>query len=222
MSDGEGGWIYFMTWTELQGITVTANSYPGWNPDYSSFLNSFNHGYWGQGVDVEVDMGGGGENCNTLNRVNQTVNMLGFTVSSGEYSHMRNGNWRGMNGKWYSMNWGGNQWTGPRTKVTTIAGNLKVVGSGLFVVGTGVSLMQGGSALVAGDYEGAAKSAFDIGMGVFATYGGVPGWIIGGGYLILDSFGAFDGPVAAPQIPYLPVSIAPADNTYLYRPQYLK
>lgn len=57
VADGEDGWIYFMTWTELQGITVRPNSYPGWSPDYSSFLNSFNHGYWGQSVDVEVDMG---------------------------------------------------------------------------------------------------------------------------------------------------------------------
>ena len=60
VADGEGGWIYFMTWTELQGITVRPNSYPGWSPDYSTFFNDFNHGYWGQGVDVEVDMGGGG------------------------------------------------------------------------------------------------------------------------------------------------------------------
>ena len=65
VSDGEGGWIYFMTWTELQGITVRPNSYPGWNPDYSSFLNSFNHGYWGQGGTYEGPLlpnGGGGNN----------------------------------------------------------------------------------------------------------------------------------------------------------------
>lgn len=68
---------------------------------------------------------------------------------------------------------------------------------------------------------GAAKSDINIGMSAFATYGGTPGWMIRGGYLILDSFGAFDGPIAAPQIPYLPISTAPANNTYMYRLQYL-
>ena len=48
VADGKGGWTYFTTWTELQGITVNAYPYPGWSPDYSSFLNNFNHNYWSQ------------------------------------------------------------------------------------------------------------------------------------------------------------------------------
>lgn len=65
--DGNGGWTYFTTWTELQGITVNAYPYPGWSPDYSSFLNNFNHNYWSQNGIYEGPLlsdGGGGSNKN--------------------------------------------------------------------------------------------------------------------------------------------------------------
>jgi len=141
------------------------------------------------------------------------LNAAGFVSTAGEYSNVINGSWRGVNGKWNSLEWGGNQWTGARANALSKAGYFKLASRGLFVVGTGISLYQGGDALLNGNYAGAAKSGLDIGMGAFATFGGTLGWIIGGGYFALDAFGAFDRPMITS--PYTPPLYAVPDNTYV-------
>ncbi len=143
-------------------------------------------------------------------------NAVGFVSSAGEYSNVINGSWRGINGKWYSLEWGGNQWTGARANALSKASYFKLASRGLFVVGTGISLYQGGDALLKGNYDDAAKFGLDIGMGALATFGGPIGWGIGGGYFVLDVFGAFDFPMIT--IPYsLPMYAVP-DNTYVAPP----
>ena len=154
-----------------------------------------------------------GQGGNSLYAIGVGINAAGFVSSAGEYSNVINGSWRGVNGKWNSLEWGGNQWTGARANALSKAGYFKLASRGLFVVGTGISLYQGGDALLKGDYAGAAKSGLDIGMGAFATFGGPPGWIIGGGYFALDALGAFDRPMIT--TPYSPPMYAVPDNTYV-------
>lgn len=157
-----------------------------------------------------------GQGGNSLYAIGVGINAAGFVSSAGEYSNVINGSWRGVNGKWNSLEWGGNQWTGARANALSKAGYFKLASRGLFVVGTGISLYQGGDALLKGDYAGAAKSGLDIGMGAFATFGGPPGWIIGGGYFALDALGAFDRPIIT--TPYSPPMYAVPDNTYVAPP----
>jgi RHS repeat-associated protein len=159
---------------------------------------------------------GKGQGGNSLYAIGMSINAAGFISSGGEYSNVVYGNWRGANGKWYPTRWGGNQWTGARSTVMSRAGAFKLASRGFFVVGTGISLYQGGDALLYGDYEGASKSGLDIGMGAFATFGGPPGWIIGGGYFLLDAIGAFNRPVIT--IPYISPSYSIPDKTYVVPP----
>ena len=144
------------------------------------------------------------------------LNAAGFASSAGEYSNVINGRWRGANGKWNSLQWGGNQWTGALSSILSKAGYFKIASRGFFVVGTGISLYQGGDALLDGNYAGAAKSGFDIGMGAYATFGGPPRWIIGGGYFALDALGTFNRPLI-PTANKLRTD-AVRDNTYVTPP----
>jgi hypothetical protein len=157
--------------------------------------------------------GGGG---NSLYAIGMVLNAAGFVSSAGEYSNVINGSWRGVNGNWNSLEWGGNQWTGARANALSKAGYFKVASRGFFYTGAFISGYQGFSAYQKGDYGGVAKSGLDIGMGAFATFGGPPGWIIGGGYFGLDALGAFDRPVIAR--PYSPYYYALPDNTYVAPP----
>ena len=97
------------------------------------------------------------------------------------------------------------------------ASAFKLASRGFFVVGTGISLYQGGDALLKGDNSRATKSGLDIGMGALATFGGPPGWIVGGGYFVFDAFGTFNRPIIT--TPYmLPQPYAVPDNTYVAPP----
>ncbi len=86
----------------------------------------------------------------------------------------------------------------------------------MFYAGILVSGYQGYSAYQAKDYSAVSKSGFDIGMGAFATFGGPPGWIVGGGYFVLDAFGMIGRPASI--TPYS-IPLYPAqDNTYVAPP----
>jgi hypothetical protein len=53
-------------------------------------------------------------------------------------------------------------------------------------------------------------------MAAIATFGNVPGLIIGGGYFLLDAFGAFERPIIT--TPYILPTYAVPDNTYVAPP----
>ncbi len=163
---------------------------------------------------VEGHGGSGGRN-NSLYMVSTGLNAASFATSLGQYSNVYNGMWRGLNGKWYSTSWQGNQWAGPRSSVMSRAGAFKLASRGFFYAGVLVSGYQGFSSIQNGDYAGAVKSGLDIGMAAIATFGNVPGLIIGGGYFLLDAFGAFERPYITPYI--LPTYAVP-DNTYVAPP----
>jgi hypothetical protein len=95
------------------------------------------------------------------------------------------------------------------------AGAFKLASRGFFYAGVLVSGYQGVSSIQYGDYAGAAKSGLDIGMAAIATFGNVPGLIIGGGYFLLDAFGAFERPYITP---YILTSYAVSDKTYVAPP----
>jgi RHS repeat-associated protein len=144
------------------------------------------------------------------------LNVAGFAASAGEYSNVVYGSWRGINGEWYSTSWWGNQWTGAKSSVVSRAGAFRLASRSFFYAGALISGYQGFSAFQSGDYEGAAKSGFDIGIGAYATFGGPPGWIIGGGYFTLDAFGTFNHQFTT--TPYRPFYYAEPDNTYVAPP----
>ena len=156
-------------------------------------------------------------NDQLLYTIGMGLNAVGFVASGGEYSNVVHGSWRGANGVWYSTNWGGNQWTGARANAMSRAGAFKLASRGTFMVGTVISGYQGYRAIQKGDYSGAAKSGLDIGMGYIATFGGPPGWIIGGGYFALDALGVY-GPYPYVPVPYSPFYYQRPDNTYVVPP----
>ncbi|EPJ47149.1 MAG: hypothetical protein OFPII_15000 [Osedax symbiont Rs1] len=83
--------------------------------------------------------------------------------------------WKGKNGQWYSILWGGNQWAGGRSEILRRAKRIRAAGQGFFVLGTGLSLYEGANAFSNGDNFGILKSASDIGWGTAATFGGTVG-----------------------------------------------
>ncbi|MDD3321625.1 MAG: RHS repeat-associated core domain-containing protein [Paludibacter sp.] len=197
-----------------KGTFTTTSSYQGYT--YSSFNPT-------QAV-VQAEQGARSEyfEYNTassrsdisLYTIGIILNGAGFVSSAGEYSNVINGEWIGINGKWNSLEWGGNQWTGARQIALSKAGYFNLASKGFFYAGAFISGYQGYSAFQKGDYLGAAKSGLDIGLGAFATFGGPPGWIIGGGYFALDALGAFDSRPFI-NVPYNPSIYSVQDNTYV-------
>ncbi|MDD3141895.1 MAG: hypothetical protein PHX08_23430 [Lachnospiraceae bacterium] len=213
------------------GFGVQTNNWKSFSPVYANYQNGF---FSTQSVNYESNLHGSvvqaEQNARSeyfeyntassrsdisLYTIGIILNGAGFVSSAGEYSNVINGEWIGINGKWNSLEWGGNQWTGARQIALSKAGYFKLASRVFFVIGTGISLYQGGDALLKGNYIGASKSGFDIGMGALATFGGPPGWVIGGGYFALDALGAFDSRpfIAAP--PYNPSIYSVQDNTYV-------
>jgi len=194
----------------------TQSGHFGFGTSYSSpYSIGYNYNAPEEGAERAMKKAVSGEG-NTLYAVGMGINAARFIAGAGEYSNVINGSWRGANGKWYPTTWWGNQWTGTRSTVMSRAGAFKLASRGFFVVGTGISLFQGGDALLNGNYAEAAKSGLDIGMGAFATFGGPSGWIIGGGYFLLDAIGAFERPMIT--TPYVPPMYAIPDNTHVSRP----
>jgi hypothetical protein len=178
----------------------------GLYPTFTVYSNALNFA-------AGMESGFGGSEGESLYIIGGSLNAAGFATGVGEYSNATNGMWKGANGKWYSTSWGGNQWTGARSKVMSKAGYFKVASRVFFYAGTLISGYQGFQAYQRGDYFGVAKSGLDITMGTIATFGGPPGLIIGGGYFLLDAFGTFDRTIMS--TPYIQKMHAIPDNTYV-------
>jgi hypothetical protein len=129
------------------------------------------------------------------------IGLTGAGVASGigEYSNEAAGYWRGINNKWYSTGWGGNQYTGGRSLVLKKAGIFRLAGRGVFGVSAGLSLVQAGTGTIS-----KTKAAVDIGFGAISTFGGIPGLAVGTGYFVLDALDAFNPgtPVTPPNVPF--------------------
>lgn len=156
------------------------------------------------------------------NNLNYGINGAGLIAGSIEHHFYAQKNifsghtrWRGKNGVWYSTDvnpkFYGNQYTGKRD--ARINNKIGKIGSKLFIVGTVISSAQ----LLKGVYEkkdrAILKSSTDIIIGCVATYGGPPGWIIGGMYLLMDLAGVFADNYRCPA--FSVPTIAPRDKTYV-------
>lgn len=129
-------------------------------------------------------------------------------------------NWRGQNGVWYNTELNprfyGNQYTGKRKNI--INNKLGKLGTGLFWIGTVYSSAQLINGIYHKDDYKIVKSSVDIIIGCIASYGGPPGWIIGGMYLLMDLGGAFDNAAHKSNTSH-DFTIAPRDNTYVVAPK---
>jgi RHS repeat-associated protein len=112
--------------------------------------------------------GGGDSNARIDLFPGLTAPLLGLDVSAnvGEFFNVRNGTWRGVNGKMNSMSWGGNRWTGPRSAAVSAATGFKLLGRFVFVAGavhSGYQVYQGNTTKT--------KAAFDIGFSAVGQAG---------------------------------------------------
>ena len=92
--------------------------------------------------------------------------------------------WKGKNGKWNRIGWGGNGSTGARSEIIRRANKIKAAGQGFFVLGTSLSLYEGANAFSNGNAFGVLKSGVDIGWGTAASFGGGVGLAGGGAYYL--------------------------------------
>lgn len=109
-----------------------------------------------------------------------TASGLGSTQQ--ELSKVVDNMWKGKNGKWNSIEWGGNGSTGGRTSVIRQASTFRALGVGLFYVGVGFSVVDGFNAAIQKNMFGVFKSGVDIGWGYAATFGGWVGFSGGASY----------------------------------------
>jgi RHS repeat-associated protein len=98
-----------------------------------------------------------------------------------EYGFVNGGMWRGINGKWYRLGWGGNQWTGARMVATRAAGTFKVVSRVSFFAGAANSFYQYYDGNISG-----TKTAFDIAFSAVGTFGGGYGFAANAVYAGVD------------------------------------
>jgi hypothetical protein len=79
--------------------------------------------------------------------------------------------WKGINGKWYDIKWGGNQYAGARANIIAVGEGLEFVGKALdkaAVVLEGINMFD---SVMKGDQPKAAKEAVDTFMGIVAFTG---------------------------------------------------
>ena len=111
------------------------------------------------------------------------IEASGDATTLAEWSRVSGGMWKGRNGKWYRIGWGGNGAAGGRNAVLRAANGWKLVGRGFFYFGAAKSLYQGLVVdLPAHSYAGAASSGLDIGMAGVGEFGGPIGLTISAFY----------------------------------------
>lgn len=114
-----------------------------------------------------------------------------FAATGAEYYFVSpNGTrWRGINGKWNNMTWGGNQYTGGRALAVAKAGVFRVGARTFFFTGAAISGYQGYQNFRQQNYAGAAKNGLDIGMSAVGTFCGPYGVAVSGVYFTADTIG---------------------------------
>jgi hypothetical protein len=115
--------------------------------------------------------------------------LAGFGTNYGQYYYQSGSWWRGANGKWNPMSWGGNGFTRGRSVAIAKSGAFRVAGRVLFFASAVVSGYQGYQNYQQGNYWGMAKNGLDIGMSAATTFGGPIGVCVGGVYFVGDAIG---------------------------------
>jgi RHS repeat-associated protein len=153
--------------------------YTGFSGSYSYF--GLFDGAGGAGV-VAISAG-----SDSLYWLSNGLNAASFAFGSGELSRVRNGSWRGKNGKWNSLTWGGNQHTGSRSAVIRATNALKIAGRASLAGALTMSAIEGASAFGRQDSYGVANAGIDATMGFVGAFGGLPGLVISGLYFLTDA-----------------------------------
>jgi RHS repeat-associated protein len=116
----------------------------------------------------------------------------GIAEHTAPFFLVQGGKWRGLNGNWYSLGWGGNGATGARSLALEGSRWASAFGKGLFYVGAGISLYQGVDSLVSeGNPSAAAKAGVDLGISALGL-AGPGGAAVAGSYWLLDVTVGFD------------------------------
>ena len=102
-----------------------------------------------------------------LGRTNTVLGFGGYAYSGLEHITANKNRWLGKNGKYYSRNWGGNQWAGSRAGALKAAKMYKVAGNITGILGAGVTIYQ----LRIGAISG-VEAGFDLAFSAI----GMTGW----------------------------------------------
>lgn len=105
--------------------------------------------------------------------VSSLLSICGTAATVGQYSNVNAAEtaWRGANGKWNRIGWGGNGATGGRSLATGAADAFRVLGRSLVGVNVLLSGYQGVQAYRQGNNAAAAKSGLDLGMSLVGLAG---------------------------------------------------
>jgi RHS repeat-associated protein len=193
-----GQWVECGTFDSSNTITINSkNSSP---PAINGFFGS---GTEGMMIEVPSDPqnqtgGGFGGNPFIARQPNDTkvfgnvLTACSTAGSVGEYSNVANGMWRGANGEWYRMGWGGNGTTAGRSIATRTASGFRVLGRVAGVAGMGISGYQAYNAFSQGNNKAGAKYTVDFVMGGVGTFGGPYGAAAGVVYFGVDATVGWD------------------------------
>jgi hypothetical protein len=101
---------------------------------------------------------------------------MAIAAGINEYTRVFDKHWLGQNGKWNSLNWGGNQWTGARLSVVQKAEFWRAASKGFFAASAVLNVVDGLNAAVEGDNFGVATASSNIGWAAAGVWGGPAGW----------------------------------------------
>jgi RHS repeat-associated protein len=131
---------------------------------------------------------------------NFTNSSLVLTIGSGVYGAMEGatasqGYWLGKNGKYYSEQWGGNQYTGSRAGAFKAANVYKLAGRATVFVSAGIGVYS----TVEGYQQDGGRFGYNTQMAAASTAGGIVGGIAGakGGAAVGAAIGVWFGGIGA-------------------------
>jgi RHS repeat-associated protein len=124
--------------------------------------------------------------------IKNPLTVSGVYLGIREYGLERNGQWRGKNGQWVSVERvTGNQYLGSRTQVTNLASKFRLAGKVIGGLSMFISFYEGIGYISSGDYMSAGKSSADI-FFTYLSFTGPVGFTVSGIYFIIDMSGGFD------------------------------
>jgi RHS repeat-associated protein len=120
--------------------------------------------------------------------INNVFTAIGNSASLSRYRYLSEDTltWRGQNGKWYSIFWGGNQHTGARSIYANQGAALRSIGRSMFILSAAVSTYQLATAVQEGNTAAGVKAGLDIAMGLVGTFGGPVGAGVATAYFAID------------------------------------
>jgi len=98
-----------------------------------------------------------------------------LAANYGEVSNKWMGKWSGINGKWYTLDWGGNGYTGARATALESAEFFHALTTRIFFVQVAVDVYEGGRGFVNHDSGAMVGAGADLTFGTYGVLGGPAG-----------------------------------------------